>query len=210
MRNQLMRLALVLFTLFCGIAASLRPAAAMARISVNLTTQSMHVDADAGSFDYPISSARAGFSTPRGYYKPQKLVRMHYSKKYHNSPMPYSIFFRGGYAIHGTGAVSQLGRPASHGCIRLSPVNAASLYEMVKAEGARIAIAGTPPASRGTALAARHHHKRTQIAAAHRHHNKLVRMASHHRHPQFAPALAYAPRYRPLTFPMWLQRLPLR
>lgn len=79
---------------------------------------------------------------------PTSLQRMHYSKKYHNSPMPHSIFFRGGYAIHGTGAVSQLGRPASHGCIRLAPGNAARLFQMVKAEGASIHISGSPPASR--------------------------------------------------------------
>ena len=68
----------------------------------------------------------------------------YYSKKYHNSPMPYSIFFRGGYAIHGTGAVGALGRPASHGCIRLHTSNAAKLFAMVQREGASINISGSP------------------------------------------------------------------
>jgi lipoprotein-anchoring transpeptidase ErfK/SrfK len=80
--------------------------------------------------------------TPRGRFAPTGLERMHYSKKYHNSPMPYSIFFRGGYAIHGTYALSQLGTPASHGCVRLSPQHAKMLYEMVQREGASISISG--------------------------------------------------------------------
>ncbi|MCX7900356.1 MAG: L,D-transpeptidase, partial [Methylocystis sp.] len=57
---------------------------------------------------------------------------------------PYSIFFRGGYAIHGTYATAQLGTPASHGCVRLSPAHAKMLYEMVQREGASISINGLP------------------------------------------------------------------
>ena len=37
-----------------------------------------------------------------------------------------------------------LGRPASHGCIRLSPRAAATLYELVSREGAVIHIGGGP------------------------------------------------------------------
>jgi lipoprotein-anchoring transpeptidase ErfK/SrfK len=60
---------------------------------------------------------------------------MHYSSKYENSPMPHSVFFRGGYAIHGTNYVKRLGRPASHGCIRLAPSNAATLYKLIRRHG---------------------------------------------------------------------------
>lgn len=84
-----------------------------------------------------VSTARSGYSTPRGTFRPQRLTRMHYSRKYDNSPMPYSVFFRGGYAIHGTGAVRQLGTPASHGCVRLHTSNAATLYSMIRQVGAR-------------------------------------------------------------------------
>ena len=63
------------------------------------------------------------------------LKRMHYSKKYDNAPMPNSIFFLGGYAIHATYYINQLGRPASHGCIRLHPQNAAKLYALVQKHG---------------------------------------------------------------------------
>ncbi len=84
---------------------------------------------------WPVSTARRGYRTPTGSFKPTRMYREYYSKKYYNSPMPHSIFFYGGYAIHGTGAVKSLGRPASHGCIRLHPNNAAALYSMVRKVG---------------------------------------------------------------------------
>ena len=121
------------------------PAAATVAVAIDLTHQTMHVTSASGTYDWPISSGRSGFSTPGGSYAPTHLEAMHYSHKYHMSPMPHAIFFRGGYAIHGTYASSALGSPASHGCVRLSPGNAASLYAMVKEEGARISISGTPP-----------------------------------------------------------------
>ena len=73
-----------------------------------------------------------GYRTPNGTYKPQRLARKWFSRKYDWSPMPYSIFFDGGYAIHGSYEISHLGRPASHGCVRLHPDNAALLFALVK------------------------------------------------------------------------------
>lgn len=119
-------------------------ASAEVAIDVDLVSQTMHVVSSEGSYDWPVSTARAGFTTPRGHFAPIGMERMHYSKKYHNSPMPYSIFFRGGYAIHGTYATAALGTPASHGCVRLSPAHARQLYEMVQREGASISIMGAP------------------------------------------------------------------
>ena len=81
----------------------------------------------------------------------RRMERIHYSKKYRNSPMPYSIFFRGGYAIHGTYATAALGTPALHGCVRLSAEHARKLYEMVQREGATIAINGSPRSPRSYA-----------------------------------------------------------
>ena len=128
-------------------------AEALVHVQIDLSHQRMHVQSNEGDYDWPISSARSGFSTPGGSFAPTHLELMHYSKKYHMSPMPHAIFFRGGYAIHGTYETGALGRPASHGCVRLSPGNATTLYNMVKAEGARIGISGTPPASRPFAIA---------------------------------------------------------
>lgn len=132
-----------------------RTALGAVKIQINLSSQTMHVTSDGQDYVWPISSARSGYSTPRGFYRPQHLERMHYSHKYHMSPMPYSIFFRGGYAIHGTYSTAELGQPASHGCIRLAPQNAALLYAMVQQEGARISIEGSPPVTRHW-YAARH------------------------------------------------------
>ena len=173
-----MRVLGMVFTILLGLIASVRTAQAVS-ISVNLGSQTMHVTSAAGeSYTWAISSGRAGFNTPRGYYKPTSLQRMHYSRKYHMSPMPHSIFFRGGYAIHGTGAVGALGRPASHGCIRLAPGNAAKLFSMVQREGARIAINGNPP-GRTMFAKARGKHS-TALAYAPRKHGKSVKQFMKH------------------------------
>jgi lipoprotein-anchoring transpeptidase ErfK/SrfK len=84
---------------------------------------------------WPVSTARRGYRTPRGTYRPIRMHRMWHSRKYHNSPMPYSVFFHGGYAIHGTYETRNLGRPASHGCVRLHPRDAAIFFAMVKDVG---------------------------------------------------------------------------
>jgi lipoprotein-anchoring transpeptidase ErfK/SrfK len=143
-----------------GVAA----ANATVHIQIDLSSQRMHVTSSSGSYSWPVSTARSGYSTPRGSYAPTSLQRMHYSRIYHNSPMPHSIFFRGGYAIHGTYATGALGRPASHGCVRLAPGNAAALFAMVKAEGARISISGAPP--RGGTMVARAHRRGVQAPMA--------------------------------------------
>jgi lipoprotein-anchoring transpeptidase ErfK/SrfK len=123
--------------------ASPSAAPALVRIDVDLGAQTMRVASDSGeSFQWPISSGAAGRETPRGTYRPTALYPMVYSWKYGNEPMPHSIFFYGQYAIHGTIEVDALGRPASHGCIRLAPSDAATLYALVSREGALIRISG--------------------------------------------------------------------
>src|SRR4029078_5811588 len=86
-------------------------------------------------YSWPVSTARPGYVTPRGSYRPQRLAPMWYSRKYEMSPMPFSVFFRGGYAIHGTNYVKRLCTPASHGCIRLHTANAATFYSLVREVG---------------------------------------------------------------------------
>lgn len=51
--------------------------------------------------------------------------------------MPYAVFISGGFAIHGTGEKNwpKLGRPASHGCIRLHPDNAFKFNRLVRKYG---------------------------------------------------------------------------
>ena len=131
-----MRLKLLIVALLATFATS-GAAHATAQIHVDLSTQRMHVTSSQGSYSWPVSTARAGYSTPRGSFAPTGLQRMHYSRKYHNSPMPHSIFFLGGYAIHATYDIRHLGKPASHGCIRLHPQNAARLYKLVQKHGVK-------------------------------------------------------------------------
>ena len=86
-------------------------------------------------FTWPVSTAKRGKVTPPGSFTPEFLSRNHRSSLYHNAPMPYAIFFRGNYAIHGTDHIRNLGRPASNGCVRLHADQARILFQMVRAEG---------------------------------------------------------------------------
>jgi lipoprotein-anchoring transpeptidase ErfK/SrfK len=112
-------------------------------VHINKSTQRMSVSVDGTvRHVWAVSTGRRGFGTPSGVYHPQRLARTWFSKKYYNSPMPHSIFFNGGYAIHGSYEIRRLGGPASHGCVRLHPANAATLFGLVQRHGARIVISG--------------------------------------------------------------------
>lgn len=114
-----------------GLAASL-----IARVDVS--SQTMTVSQHGRVIHrWKVSTARRGYVTPRGTWRPKRLHRMWHSRKYDNSPMPYSVFYYGGYAIHGTNYVKSLGRPASHGCVRLATANARRFYELVRRNGMR-------------------------------------------------------------------------
>lgn len=116
----------------------LTPARADVVVHIDKSAQRMAVSVDgATQYSWPVSTGRGGYGTPSGVFHPQSMVRMHYSRKYYNSPMPHSIFFYYGFAIHGTNDISRLGGPASHGCVRLHPSHAAALYALVQRSGAR-------------------------------------------------------------------------
>ena len=118
-------------------AVATMPAAAstiLARVSISDQTMDVYVDGWP-QYSWPVSTARKGYYTPTGVFHAQRLAAMWYSKKYDNSPMPHSIFFKGGYAIHGTEYVKRLGTPASHGCVRLHPENAETLFDLVQENG---------------------------------------------------------------------------
>src|SRR5665811_699705 len=120
-------------------------------VTVDKSAQRLSVVVDgAPRYQWPVSTARMGYRTPNGSYRPQRLERKWFSRKYDWSPMPYSIFFNEGYAIHGSYEISHLGRPASHGCIRLHPQNAAVLFALVKEHmrDTQIVVAGEAPAAR--------------------------------------------------------------
>jgi lipoprotein-anchoring transpeptidase ErfK/SrfK len=127
------------------------PAGAGIVVTVDKSAQQLIVEVDGSSrYRWPVSTGRWGYNTPNGSYRPQWLARKWFSRKYDWSPMPYSIFFNGGYAIHGSYEVSRLGRPASHGCIRLHPKNAAVLFALVndRKDDTSIVVTGQAPVQR--------------------------------------------------------------
>ena len=109
-------------------------AGVVAQISISSQRMTVYVNGQP-RHSWPVSTARRGYRTPTGTFKPKTLVRFHRSTIYHGSPMPHSIFFYKGYAIHGSYETKHLGRPASHGCVRLHPSAAAQLYALVKKYG---------------------------------------------------------------------------
>lgn len=132
------------------------PAQAGVIVTVDQAAQRLSVSVDGFErFEWKISTARWGYRTPNGSYKPQWMARKWASRTYNMAPMPFSIFYHGGYAIHGTTDLANLGAPASHGCVRLHPDNAAILFDLVKAnvKDTQIIVTGerpSPPARERT------------------------------------------------------------
>ncbi|MGV7034413.1 L,D-transpeptidase [Methylobacterium symbioticum] len=129
---------------------ALTPARADVLIRVDKDTQRLRVSVDGRPrYDWAVSTGTARYDTPNGTYRPLRMARTHFSREWDDAPMPHAIFFTGaGHAIHGSGHVSALGRPASHGCVRLAPGRAATLFRLVKAEGmgnTRIVVEGAVP-----------------------------------------------------------------
>ncbi|WP_245292410.1 L,D-transpeptidase [Rhizobium sp. 9140] len=115
----------------------------VARIS--LSSQTMTVSENGIVLhQWQVSTARRGYVTPQGSWSAKWLSRNHRSRKYNDAPMPFAVFFNGGYAVHATFDLKRLGRPASHGCVRLHPRNAAAFFTLASQAGlknTRIVIA---------------------------------------------------------------------
>jgi hypothetical protein len=128
-------------------------AQASVRIEIDKSAQLMTVSVDgAHRYSWPVSTGRAGYATPSGTYRPFRLEVDHYSKEWDDAPMPHSIFFtKEGHAIHGSYETRRLGRPASHGCVRLAPKNAATLFALVQRHGlgnTTVSLSGTQQKAR--------------------------------------------------------------
>lgn len=121
-------------------------------VDIDLASQRMTVkEGDRLLHAWPISSGRRGYATPNGTYRPQWRAKMWRSRQYDDAPMPHSVFFHRGFAVHGTYATGMLGNPASHGCIRLAPKNAAIFYNLVGKHGmesTRIVVRGSAGGAR--------------------------------------------------------------
>jgi len=130
MRSFLVALAGLMF--FAGQAAQ-----AKVDITVDQNTQMMTVAVDGVQrYYWPVSTGIPSRATPDGNFRAFRMEADHFSKEFDDAPMPHSIFFtKIGHAIHGTDFESRLGTPASHGCVRLSKANAATLYALVQQQG---------------------------------------------------------------------------
>ena len=106
-------------------------------IQIDKSTQRMTVFVDGEQRHvFKVSTGKQGHATPSGSFRVLLMKEMHHSRKYDNAPMPNSIFFtNNGHAIHATTSVRNLGRAASHGCVRLSPRDAKTLYDLVERTG---------------------------------------------------------------------------
>src|SRR5262245_49018180 len=145
-----MRRAAVAFCVAAAVVCTAQAAEAGVLVQIDKSRQRMIVSVDGHvRHSWPVSTGRRGFGTPSGTFHPQRLARSWFSRRYYNSPMPYSIFFTKGYAIHGSYEIHRLGGPASHGCVRLHPQNAAALFALVKQQGidaTTIVVSGQNPA----------------------------------------------------------------
>jgi len=126
------------------------PASAALLVEINKSTQQMTVSRDGRAIHvWPVSTGLSRYDTPSGAYTPFRMDKNHFSREWDDAPMPHSIFFtQRGHAIHGTDHARNLGRAASHGCVRLSRANASMLWDLVKREGmanTRVVLSGQVP-----------------------------------------------------------------
>ena len=140
------------------------PAHAGIFIKIDKTAQQMTVSVDGEDlYVWPVSTGRRGYDTPNGAYTARWMEEMHYSKQWDYAPMPHSIFFTDeGHAVHGTYEQRNLGRAASHGCVRLSLKNATTLYRLVEKEGKKnttVLLTGELPKNTPPAVVAKRSHR---------------------------------------------------
>ncbi len=133
---------------FAALAAS--PARADVLINIDKSSQQMTVTVDGVErYVWPVSTGAPGYDTPSGEFKPFRMERDHFSREWDDAPMPHSIFFtQKGHAIHGSGHVRAIGTPASHGCVRLEPKNAAILFALVRQQkmaNTQVVLSGETP-----------------------------------------------------------------
>jgi lipoprotein-anchoring transpeptidase ErfK/SrfK len=129
-------------------------------INIDKATQEMTVFLDGVErYNWPVSTGMTRYATPSGTYTATSMNEIWYSKEWDNAPMPHAIFFmKDGHAIHGSYEVKSLGRPVSHGCVRIAPQNAATLYALVAKTGlenTHVVLAGVTPGGEGKVVASR-------------------------------------------------------
>jgi lipoprotein-anchoring transpeptidase ErfK/SrfK len=108
-----------------------RPAHRGRWIEVNLSRQRL-IAWENGRVVYStaISSGKRGTPTRRGVFAIQSKYRAKTmrGRGYVAPNVPYTMFYSGGYAIHGAYWHNRFGRPVSHGCVNLPVGQARRLY----------------------------------------------------------------------------------
>ena len=173
------------------------PAAPTIVINIDKTKQRMTVLLDGVQrYDWPVSTGKAGYSTPSGTFTPLSMNKVWYSKEWDNAPMPHAIFFmKDGHAIHGSYEVKHLGKAVSHGCVRISPQNATTLYTLIEKSGLKntqVVLAGDTPGGEvkvANSERSRTHHGQSATASRTRH--------SHVASRSFKPRTNYAESFEP-------------
>jgi lipoprotein-anchoring transpeptidase ErfK/SrfK len=135
------------------------PAAPKILVVIDKPTQQMKVFVDSvEQYSWEVSTGLRGYDTPSGKYTARSMNKIWYSKEWDDAPMPHAIFFtKKGHAVHGTHETKKLGKPASHGCVRLAPENARILFALVKEKGlenTEIVLNGDTPKSEAKVVSA--------------------------------------------------------
>ena len=110
---------------------------ALINIDVSIRRQTMVVKGPDGGIifgPWHVSTTAHGMPEQKGRFAidAKRMYRVHFSSQYHGSPMPDSLFYKNGRAIHGTDHPEELGSQASMGCVRLHKANARRLFDVVQ------------------------------------------------------------------------------
>ena len=132
------------------IEAPIEPKTPIIVANIDKTSQEMTIFVDGvEEHSWPVSTGLPGYATPSGTFTTSSMNEIWYSRQWNNTPMPHAVFFtKKGHAVHATDQVSKLGRPASKGCVRLSPKNAKTFYNLVKEHGlerTEVVLSGSTP-----------------------------------------------------------------
>ncbi len=101
-------------------------------IEVNLTAQQVTAwQGDVPVFTFAASTGLPNTPTVTGkyhiYWKLEKALMT--GPGYYLPEVPYTMYFYGGYGLHGTYWHNNFGQPMSHGCVNLETGNAQKLFE---------------------------------------------------------------------------------
>jgi lipoprotein-anchoring transpeptidase ErfK/SrfK len=101
-------------------------------IEVDISEQRLRAwEGDQTVFDYTVSTGKPGFRTLPGtfsVYRKYEETRMR-GYDYDTPDVPWTMYYSGGFAIHGAYWHEDFGTPVSHGCVNLPVEEAKALYE---------------------------------------------------------------------------------